>query len=106
MAGKLQSLTIESRLPPNLSKDIYVPSLIESRLNDTVIVTIRGSPTPTPIVRPFPLTLGGSPWAEAVWMVKRVARIAKKRGICFFIIVDLRGGNGLLCLIIIQATKI
>ena len=93
MAGKLQSLTIESRLPPNLSKDIYVPSLIESRLNDTVIVTIRGSPTP-------------SPWAEAVWMVKRVARIAKKRGICFFIIVDLRGGNGLLCLIIIQATKI
>ena len=77
MAGKLQSLTIESRLPPNLSKDIYVPSLIES-----------------------------SPWAEAVWMVKRVARIAKKRGICFFIIVDLRGGNGLLCLIIIQATKI
>ena len=83
MAGKLQSLTIESRLPPNLSKDIYVPSLIESRLNDTV-----------------------SPWAEAVWMVKRVARIAKKRGICFFIIVDLRGGNGLLCLIIIQATKI
>ena len=26
-------------------------------------------------------------------MVKRVARIAKKRGICFFIIVDLRGGE-------------
>ena len=57
MAGKLQSLTIESRLPPNLSKDIYVPSLIESRLNSSVTVTIPVRAAP--IVCPFPLALGG-----------------------------------------------
>ena len=95
MAGKLQSLTIESRLPPNLSKDIYVPSLIESRLNDTVIVTIRGSPTPTPIVRPFPLTLGGGGLDG-----EKGGENCEEKGYLFW------GGNGLLCLIIIQATKI
>ena len=57
MAGKLQSLAIESRLPTNFSKNIYVSILVEGRLNNFIIgaTPVRA----TPIVCPLPLALGG-----------------------------------------------